>query len=127
MKIVIVIVIVLLNGCTNICLYSDQFLSHDRAAFSFAFDEFQSTHKIDKLQQFVSDYPDSEWATRATTIIRYSLELDHRKEQVFGLREFRQQQADSLEEIKTLNLQLTMQLEQFKALLIRMESHQHQL
>ena len=124
MKVVVVIVILLLNGCTNICHYCNPFLSADRADFSSAFDVFQATHKIDELQQFVSAYPDSEWATRATTIISYSLELDQRKEQVVSLREFRQQQADTIEETAALNLQLTMQLEQFKILLIRMESQQ---
>ena len=126
MKIVVFIVIVLLNGCTNICLHSDPSLASERTGFSSAFDVFQATHKIDKLQQFVSDYPDSEWAARATTIVSYSVELDQRKLQVVSLREFRLQQADSLEEIKALNLQLTKQLEQFKILLIRMESHQQQ-
>ncbi len=124
MKIVVVIVVILLSGCTYLCPHHEQLVSQDKLGFGYAFDVFQSTHKIDELQQFISNYPNSEWASRAKTIVLYSLELDQRKGQVVSLREFRQQQADNLFEIKTLNLQLTKQLEQFKGLLIRMEAQQ---
>ncbi len=124
MKIVIVIGVILLSGCTHLFPHHEQLFSQDTLDFCYAFDVFQSTHKISELQQFAIDYPKSEWTPRAKTIVLYSLELDQRKDQVVSLREFRQQQADNLNEIKALNLQLTKQLEQFKGLLIRMEAQQ---
>lgn len=112
------------SSCTYICPPDKQRLASEQYSFKRAFDHFQETNRINEFQQFIIDYPDSDWATRAITIILYSQELDKRKAQVGSLREVQGQQQETLAELKAMNKQLTLQLEQFKGLLIQMEKRQ---
>lgn len=110
-----------LVGCAFVNPLEQRALVLERQAFGSAFDTFQISHRIDELQQFVVDHPASEWTPRARTVIFYSQELDQRKTQVDELRSFLLQRTETLEETNINNERLTLQLEQIKGLLIRME------
>lgn len=116
----ILLIIVFLTGCTALCPQQKQSISQDQQNFTQAFDDFKATNRIDKLQNFRADYPDSAWAGRAEIIILYSQELDQRKLQMAQLQECQQQDLD-LKELKKLNQQLTEKIEQLKSLLIQSE------
>ncbi len=127
MKLIAVVAIVLLlTGCGHICPHPppQEIVDQEQIDFVAAFDVFQMSHKLAGLQQFIDVYPGSEWSRRARTIVLYSIELDRRKGEVVSLRKLTDQQEDSLAEIKGLNQQLALQLEQFKNLLIQTEAHQ---
>lgn len=125
-----------LPACTQLLpQIHKQAVPQDQLSFSLAIDEFRNSHRIDRLQQFKKDYPDSDWAERADTIILYSLELDRRKAQIEESRtkqEQLQQKLQMLEidnsqlkqQIETMTLtnqQLNQQIEQLKGLLIQLE------
>ncbi len=110
-----------LVGCAFVNPFEQRALVLEQQAFVSAFDTFQLSHQIEGLQQFVGDYPTSEWTPRARTVILYSQELDQRKSQIDELRSFLLQRTETLEATKFNNERLTLQLEQIKGLLIRME------
>ncbi len=113
-----------LVGCTLICPYQKGALFQDQQDFSRAFDDFQTTHSIGALQQFIVDYPDSDWSGRARTLVLYSQELDQRKAQVVELRQSHQQLTESNSVLLKINKQLDQQLAQLKTLLIQTEERQ---
>ncbi|MBN1959190.1 MAG: hypothetical protein JXQ81_03485 [Desulfuromonadales bacterium] len=137
MRLIFLLVICMsLTSCTALLpRLQKQAVPQDQVAFSRAFDEFRASHGIDQLQRFKQDYPDSDWAQRAETIILYALELDRRKIQLEESRTAQQQlqqklnqeeaaQHDLQQQIEALSLtnqQLTEQIEQLKGLLIQLE------
>lgn len=112
-----------LCSCAYLCPQPKQALLQDQQSFVLAFEDFQTTHRLEGLQKLVVDFPDSAWASRAKTIILYSQELDQRKKQNEKLRETVEQQALEMEQLDVLNQKLTEKLEQFKSLLIQSEQH----
>ena len=131
----ILLIPLFLVSCTALCPQQKQAILQDQQSFSLAFDSFQATNQIDRLQKFTTDYPDSIWASRAETIILYSQELDQRKLQVEKLRKaegqkvleleqlkkFKQQSTEKIESLKKLNQQLAETIEQLKSSLIQSE------
>jgi predicted nuclease with TOPRIM domain len=126
----------ILPACTQILpQVQKQAVPPDQLNFSLAIDEFRTSHRIDQLQQFKKNYPDSDWAGRAETIILYSLELDRRKAQIEECRKNLEQLQQTLkllegessqlkEQVETMTLtnqQLNQQIEQLKGLLIQLE------
>lgn len=126
----------ILPACTQLLpQVQKQAIPPDQLNFSLAIDEFRTSHRIDQLQQFKKNYPDSAWADRAETIILYSLELDRRKAQIEESRTKQEQLKQQLKElegknsqlnkqIETMTLtnqQLNQQIEQLKGLLIQLE------
>ena len=120
---ILLAIVLFLPSCAVICPQPKQVLFQDQQGFSQAFDDFQLTHRIDKLQIFKTDYPDSVWVTRADTVILYSQELDQRKLQIEKLRESKRQQALELKKLKESNQRLTKMIEQLKSSLIQSEKH----
>ena len=138
MKLISILLISLfLVGCATLCPQQKQPILQDQQSFCQGFESFQETHQVDKLQKFITDYPDSIWANRAETIILYSQELDQRKLQVEKLRKteqqqtleleqlkkFKQQLTEKVESLKKRNQQLAETLEQLKSSLIQSEKH----
>jgi hypothetical protein len=111
------------TGCGALCPQPKQAILPDQQSFIRAFGDFQKTHRLDGLLKLRVDFPDSVWTSRAETIILYSQELDQRKAQNEKLRELERQQAVEIDELKRLNQQLTLKIEQFKSLLIQSEQH----
>ena len=120
---ILLMIVLFLPSCAVICPHPKQALLQDQQSFSQAFDDFQLTHRIDKLQKFKADYPASLWAARAETVILYSQELDQRKLQLEKLREAEQRQTLELEELRKAKQQLTEMIEQLKSSLIQSEQH----
>ena len=119
----VLLLVLFLAGCTTLCPPQKQPILQDQQSFGQAFDDFQRTHRITKLQKFTADNPDSIWADRAETIMLYSQELDQRKVQVEKFQESKQQQTLELENLKMLNQKLTEMIEQLKTSLIQSEKH----
>ncbi|WP_321370463.1 hypothetical protein [uncultured Desulfuromusa sp.] len=119
----ILLISMFLCSCAYLCPQPKQALLQDQQSFVLAFEDFQTTHRLEGLQKLVVDFPDSSWASRAKTIILYSQELDQRKKQNEKLRETVEQQALEMEQLNVLNQKLTEKLEQFKSLLIQSEQH----
>ncbi len=126
-----------LTGCAAFNPQPRQAILQDQQNFCLAFEEFQSSHRIDSLQKLKVDYPDSVWAVRAETIILYVQELSQRKVQIEKLRkseqrqmlEFKQlkkknqQMSEKINQLQKLNLELTQMIEQLKSSLIQSEKH----
>lgn len=119
----IVLISIFLSSCAYLCPQPKQALLQDQQNFVQAFEDFQATHRLNKLRKLIVDFPDSVWASRAETIILYSQEVEQRKAQNEKLTETVQQQALEMEQLEKLNQQLTEKLEQFKSLLIQSEQH----
>lgn len=110
-------------------------MAKDQREFGLAVDSLTSSHRLDPLIGFQDIYPESEWTPRAITIVRYVRELEQRKKQLEENREQMKQQdleldsqveknqllAAELEELTSLNHQLTEQITQLKGLLIQLE------
>ncbi|MCW8858243.1 MAG: hypothetical protein OQK97_00880 [Deltaproteobacteria bacterium] len=134
-SLLLLISVFVLASCAPLFTQVKQAVPQDQLGFTRAFDAFQATNRIDQLQQFKKDYPDSDWATRAGTIILYALELDQRKSQVEKNTEVLAQQeldlsvlkkdnlqlSQEIESLSETNQQLTQQIEQLKGLLIQLE------
>ena len=120
---ILLAIVLFLPSCAVICPQQKQALLQDQQSFSQAFDDFQLTHRIDELQKFKTNYPDSIWENRADTVILYSQELDQRKLQIEELRESKRQQTLELKDLKESNQRLTKMIEQLKSSLIQSEKH----
>lgn len=138
MKLIFILLISLsIVSCAALCPQQKQAILQDQQRFSQALDDFQETNQIDKLQNFIIDYPDSVWTDRADTIILSFQELEQRKVQVAKLRKteqqqtleleqlkkFRQQSTEKIESLRKMNQQLVETIEQLKSSLIQSEKH----
>ncbi len=127
-------VLMLLTACSQI--YPEihkRIVPRDQKAFSHAFDSFRQSHQIAWLQTFQQNYPDSEWAQRAATIIFYAEKVDQAKAQLErqnleleALKLDNESLADQLIQLEQGNQELTEQLEQLKGLLIQLEQRSQQ-
>lgn len=89
--------------------------------FGRALDALGTEHRIGPLQEFQQQYPESIWARRAETVIRYAQEVHTRKEQLAELQLEKQRQAELLERLQQENSQLNETIEKLKTLLIDLE------
>lgn len=116
-----------LAGCAyvpfgkSLKLHPQQYQIQEEELFHAALDEFSVTNKLDLMQQFLQQYPDSEIAVPAETIILYARELDTRKAQLTAEREENQRLAAELDSLKQENVHLNEKIEQLKILLIELE------
>lgn len=133
---ILILAVLFLSACSQfIPQIKEQITPKDQRAFSQAVDSFRSTHRVGLLKDFQEEYPESEWAPRADTLIRYALEVEQRKVQIEKSSQQIKQQAvqldtlkqknqkllDDIDELTQLNQQLTEQITQLKGLLIQLE------
>lgn len=89
--------------------------------FLAAWDEFSATNKVELLQQFQRQSPDSTWAKYAGTIIHSARALAENKTQLATLREDNMRLHAERDSLQQGNDQLSEKIEQFKILLIELE------
>ena len=132
----LLILVVLLTGCSILCPQWGQDLTSDQIEFSRAFDYFQSSQNTRELRNFKMTYPNSSWSERAGEIIRYAEQLEQQKRRVAQLKQQDEKNTYQLEvlrasegrlaaEVERLideNCQLHEKLEQLKGLLIQLEA-----
>jgi len=116
------ILLLLMSGCSVICPQQKQALLEDEVEFSRAFDHFQLTKMTNELQLFQDVYPESLWAKRAETIIRYAHQLEQQKQQLEALQSSEKMLSTDIEQLREENRQLAEKLEQLKGLLIQLEA-----
>jgi predicted nuclease with TOPRIM domain len=90
--------------------------------FSRALDQFSASNRVESLQEFQQNFPDSPWGRRAETIVRTARELADRKEQLAAKGQAETLLQQKLDGLRQENQQLTEQLEQLKGLLIQLEN-----
>ena len=93
----------------------------EQELFIAALDQFSATNKLEMIEAFRQQYPDSSLAPYAETISLYAQELDARKEQLTTLEQEHQLLQAQLAVAKQENKQLSEKIEQLKKLLIELE------
>lgn len=128
-RIFLIISVVLgLTACAQLPQVRKQAVPQDQLLYTQTVDKFRLTHQIDLLKQFKERYPDSSWAQRIDTLMRYAVEVEQRKAQqhedkikLTAQERELDEQSRKIQQFIEENRQLSEQIEQLKGLLIQLE------
>ncbi len=121
MRYLLIVTVLFMFGCVQNLQLQKVVVPKDQQAFVKAFDLVTAEQSIEPLQQFISDYPESEWSIRAADVVALwnrSLELQHKND---VLEAGKQKLSDSLADSASEISELEEKIEQFKSNLIQLE------
>jgi hypothetical protein len=123
---VLFLLVFFLGGCAPLC---SQFEAQpqkvpvppDQLAFERAFGTFQHAAQLSALEDFISVYPDSVWASRARSVVLCAQDVALQKERLKGQEDIISEQIAKIRQLRHENARLVETIEQLKSSLIEIE------